>query len=1204
MTTKVLQYQIGMDIGELRRKAQEAATYTNQFKRELDALEQKQRAHRKSLEDMGRGMATFGASVAVGLGVAAKAAIDWESAFAGVRKTVDGSDAEIAALEGELRALARVLPSTHQEIAGVAEAAGQLGIKRQDIAAFTKTMIDLGNTTNLTSEEAATGLAKVSNIMGTSAKDVDRLGSALVALGNDGASTEKDILDMALRIAGAGKQIGLTEAEVLGLASALSSVGITAEGGGSSISTTMVKMSSAVSAGGKSLQAFATVAGMSSDQFAKKFKEDAGGAVTAFIAGLGRMQQTGGNVFATLEALGLNTNEVRDTLLRAAGSSDLFSKSLQVGSKAWQENNALTEEANKRYDTAASKIAVAWNQIQDALIDAGAAILPVVAGATEWVTNLVVAFRALPDPVKDVISWVGTAVAGLGVLGGTALLVVPKILAFRESMTAMVAAGGAVSGVLGRVGLALTGPWGAAIAIGTAALGFFGAAQADANKDVSRFTYEIDRQTNSLSKASIEGLHKYLSETKVAGENSAYLRDILKTMGLSIDDVIGYLMGEAGAQERVNQALRDHPGASEGHHALKQFLEQEKGRLEEQKKAQEDAAAAADKHSGAQGNLAGEAQKGSEAQKQLAQQTGMTAEEAKEAAEGLTQMIDKMHKMNDGTLNARSAEREFVSAVQELGYHLIEQSNAVDASGKVLGDRARTLDQNTEAGRENAAMLDDIASKAMAVAEAAAREAEEHNGAAAGAEALTRSLEASRPALFAAAQALGMSADEAARYVAEVLGIPEVPPTVIRTEGTGQAVTDLTQYGGAVEDTTGKQGNFTDGLKETTDAARHAKQRLDQLIQLMRDMSGIYLDARDAQRNFLGAIHDATEGLKEQMEAEDANGKKVGEAARTLDIHTEAGRRNSEALDNVAQAALDAAEAAAREAAATGGAEAGAKALAASLASSRTQLISVATGFGMSQTAAEAYANQVLRMPTGYALTMTTPGSVQVLNELMRVRQAVINIPPDKEINVGVLSSAAIQALNDLGYRTRTLPDKTVVVSASTAGAWSALNGLVNAWNNRTLYWQVQISSPSQPGRQGYGGQYTWYAQGGIHSFASGGYEDHSPQIYNSMPGVVRVFAEPETGRESYIPWAMDRRKRATTILGETARAFGYMLVPRSQRVMRFADGGMTGRSSGWTGGPYVIEVTGGGDRLTNLLVEVLKESIRKRGGDPGVLGR
>ena len=184
--------------------AMEAAAYRES--------EQRRAAQLAGMTAVGRGFVGVGLAAAVGLGVAGKAAMDWESAWAGVTKTVDGSASEMAALEQQLRGLAKVLPATHEEIAAVAEAAGQLGVKRQDIAGFTKTMIDLGVSTNLSAEDAATGIAQISNVMGTMAREgtagISKFGATLVALGNAGASTERDILAMAQRLAGAGKMIG------------------------------------------------------------------------------------------------------------------------------------------------------------------------------------------------------------------------------------------------------------------------------------------------------------------------------------------------------------------------------------------------------------------------------------------------------------------------------------------------------------------------------------------------------------------------------------------------------------------------------------------------------------------------------------------------------------------------------------------------------------------------------------------------------------------------------------------------------------------------------------------------------------------------------------------------------------------------------------------------------------------------------------
>ena len=143
--------------------------------------------HSATISTLGRGFSIAGGLAAAGLGAVTKAAMDWETAWAGVEKTVDGTASEMDALESSLRSLATSMPATHREIAAVAEAAGQLGIAREDVASFTKTMVQLGETTNLSADTAATSLAQFMNIMGTSAASVGRLGATLVALGNDGA---------------------------------------------------------------------------------------------------------------------------------------------------------------------------------------------------------------------------------------------------------------------------------------------------------------------------------------------------------------------------------------------------------------------------------------------------------------------------------------------------------------------------------------------------------------------------------------------------------------------------------------------------------------------------------------------------------------------------------------------------------------------------------------------------------------------------------------------------------------------------------------------------------------------------------------------------------------------------------------------------------------------------------------------------------
>src|SRR5690606_32026579 len=157
-----------------------------------------------------------------------------------------------------------------------------------------------------------------------------------VHLGNNLAATESEIVNMGLRIAGAGHVIGLTEAQILGLAGGLSALGIRAEMGGSAISRTMIEIANAVEGGTEQLELFAHIAGMTVDDFSRLFREDAAGAIVAFIEGLGTARAEGENLFGLLEDLGLNEIRIRDLLLRTAGAGDLLRRSIALGNDGWR----------------------------------------------------------------------------------------------------------------------------------------------------------------------------------------------------------------------------------------------------------------------------------------------------------------------------------------------------------------------------------------------------------------------------------------------------------------------------------------------------------------------------------------------------------------------------------------------------------------------------------------------------------------------------------------------------------------------------------------------------------------------------------------------------------------------------------------------------------------------------------------------------
>ena len=335
------------------------------------------------------GIATATTALA-GLGVASiKAGVEFESAFASVKKTVSATDEQLKGLEKSIRNMSKEMPQTASAIAEVMASAGQLGIATDNLEDFTKTMVQLGDATNLSSEEAATSLARLANITGMPQTEFDKLGSSIVALGNNLATTESEIVSMSLRLAGAGAQIGMSEADITGFAAALSSVGIEAEAGGSAMSTVFADMSLAVETGGDSLEDFAEVAGMSIEEFSRLFREDASSAVLAFINGLGTCEERGVSAIRVLDAMGMTEIRLRDALLRASGATDVFNNAIELSNTAWKENTALTKEAEARYQTMESQLGILKNKLTDIGISFYQDIRNPMVGVVEEANNMV-----------------------------------------------------------------------------------------------------------------------------------------------------------------------------------------------------------------------------------------------------------------------------------------------------------------------------------------------------------------------------------------------------------------------------------------------------------------------------------------------------------------------------------------------------------------------------------------------------------------------------------------------------------------------------------------------------------------------------------------------------------------------------------------------------------------------------------------------
>lgn len=374
-----------------------------------------------------------------GAGFAIKAAADFESSFAGIRKTVDATDEEFKMLEDGMRSMSQVVPLDVNELNKIGEVAGQLGIKTGNILKFTRTMADLGVSTNLSTEEAATSLARFVTITGSGQETVDRLGSTIVDLGNNFATTESEIVAFATRMAGAASLSGFTDAQIFGLGASLAQVGLEAEAGGTAMQKALLDIQTQVQSNGDQLGIYAATAGMTAEQFKQAWATDAAGAFTSFIQGLGVQGQ---EAISILQRLGVEDARSIRAFLALAGGGETLANAIDTASAAYEKNTALTEEANKRYATFYSQLKLLWNAIKDVAIELGQAMLPMV-------LKIIAALKAIVPYVAAVVKWF----TELGVVGKTIIYTIVTIVAVIGPMLMLLGAvGGAVASLISLVG--------------------------------------------------------------------------------------------------------------------------------------------------------------------------------------------------------------------------------------------------------------------------------------------------------------------------------------------------------------------------------------------------------------------------------------------------------------------------------------------------------------------------------------------------------------------------------------------------------------------------------------------------------------------------------------------------------------------------------------------------------------------------------
>lgn len=408
----------------------------------------------QQMESVGRTMTTHVTLPIVAAGAATvKAAVDIDTSLTNVRKTVDGTEEDYQNLKDAAIEFSKTNAVSASQLLDIEALGAQLGYTldtmsngKSEVQEFGEVVSGLDIATNMNAEQAGTQLAQFFNIMQENKENTSRFGSAIVELGNNFATTESDVSEMAMRIAGAGKSIGLTSADVLGLSAALTSLGINAEAGGTAISTIMSEIDKSVALNNDALQDWADTAGMTAQEFADAWKSDPVKALEAVLKGMQQAVDGGGNLSVILDELGIDSLRQTDLMKRLANSGDLMERAVSSANRAWQENTALAKEVENRNNSLEAKFEMLRNRVTAVAEEIGKPLADALLKAVDAAEPLFEAIengaRAFSEMSKEEQEAVVQTVAIIAALG-------PSLSLFGKAAQGVEVLGGAMEKLSG-----------------------------------------------------------------------------------------------------------------------------------------------------------------------------------------------------------------------------------------------------------------------------------------------------------------------------------------------------------------------------------------------------------------------------------------------------------------------------------------------------------------------------------------------------------------------------------------------------------------------------------------------------------------------------------------------------------------------------------------------------------------------------------
>lgn len=351
-----------------------------------------------------------------------QSAMQFESVMADVRKVVDfDTPQQFKEMSNDILKLSQEIPVSASGLAQIMASAGQAGIARNELVAFTKDAAKMGVAFDITADQAGDMMAKWRTAFKMGQDQVVELADKVNYLGNKTAATAPAIADVVTRIGPLGSVGGVASGEIAAMGASIVGSGIASEVAATGIKNLILGLTAGTAATKKQRAAFDEL-GLDSTQVAASMQKDAKGTILMVLDSISKLDKV--QQAAVLK--NLFGKESIGAIAPLLSNLDNLKRNLDLVSKPGYEGS-MEKEYEERAKTTANAIQLLKNAMASLAVTLGSSLLPYLAQGASWMANVAKAMsnwgKAHPTLVKGIYGLVVGAAAFMTVGMGTLMVV-------------------------------------------------------------------------------------------------------------------------------------------------------------------------------------------------------------------------------------------------------------------------------------------------------------------------------------------------------------------------------------------------------------------------------------------------------------------------------------------------------------------------------------------------------------------------------------------------------------------------------------------------------------------------------------------------------------------------------------------------------------------------------------------------------------